>query len=379
MSRIPVLTENEMTEPQKRLADKLAASRGGTLRGPGSFWLRNPDLAAAADEFRLHMEKATSLPLIVSELVISVVTRHRSARYAWCRHSAAAVKAGLDPAAIDAIREFREPVLSDPQLPCAYNVTTEIIATTGLSDETYQAAIDEFGLTAFIELVTMVGYGTQLSMAISTFEPDEPEGSDCTLEWEGAPVTRFRRQPRAPRLPPLSTDEMDDAQKTLAETIAATRHGNVSGPFAIWLRTPEIAARADAYGNVLRFQTDLPDHLVELAILLAARYWMAHYAFATHRPLAIKAGIDDAIIEAIETGEMPNIQDPVTKAVYRFVIEVLYEGRASDEVLDDVAEKLGLRCLTELTAVTGFYSMIAVTINAFEAPAPNRIGEGPTG
>lgn len=378
MSRIPVITKDEMSDAQKRIGDKLAASRGGKLRGPGSFWLRNPDLAAAADELRLHMERATSLPLIVSELVITLVTRHRSARYAWCRHSAAALAAGLDTAAIDAIREFREPEFNDPHLTGAYNVTTEIISTTGLSDETYRAAIDEFGLTAFIELVTMVGYGTQLSMAIATFEPDEPEGSDCTLEWEGAPATRFRRRPREPRLPTLSADQLDDEQRTLFETIAATRHGNVSGPFAIWLRTPEIAARADAYGNVLRFQTELPDHLVELAILLAARYWMAHYAFATHRPLAIKAGIDEAMINAIETGEMPNIQDPVAKAAYRFVIEVLYEGRASDQALGDVIDKLGLRCLTELTAVTGFYSMIAVTINAFEAPAPNRIGEGST-
>lgn len=375
MSRIPPPTIDEMTGAQRQLAEKLAASRGGELRGPGAFWLRNPDLAAAADEFRLHMERATSLPLIISELVLSIVTRHRSANYAWCRHSAAAHGAGLDPAIIDAIKEFSDPIFEDAQLACAYEVTTEILATTGLSDDTYQTALDAFGLTALIELIALVGYGIQLSIAVNTFEPDEPEGSDCTLEWEGAPTTKVRRQFRGPRLPKLADGEMDAVQRALAEAIAATRHGNVSGPFAIWLRAPEIAARADVYGTVLRLQTDLPDHIIELTILLAARYAMAHYAFATHRHLAIEAGIDEAVIEAIEGGEMPNIQDPTTKAAYRFVIELLYEGRASDQVLEGVVEKLGLKCLTELTAVTGFYSMIAVTINAFEAPAPNRIGE----
>ena len=45
MSRIPYLTAEELSDEQRRLAEKLAASRGGRLVGPGAFWLRNPALA----------------------------------------------------------------------------------------------------------------------------------------------------------------------------------------------------------------------------------------------------------------------------------------------------------------------------------------------
>jgi len=53
MSRIPYLTAEALSDEQRRLAEKLAASRGGRLVGPGAFWLRNPALAEQADAWRL--------------------------------------------------------------------------------------------------------------------------------------------------------------------------------------------------------------------------------------------------------------------------------------------------------------------------------------
>ena len=89
------LTAEELSDEQRRLAEKLAASRGGRLVGPGAFWLRNPTLAAQADAWRLLMERRTSLPRRLSELAIIVANRHFTASYAWCRHTAAASRAGL--------------------------------------------------------------------------------------------------------------------------------------------------------------------------------------------------------------------------------------------------------------------------------------------
>jgi hypothetical protein len=51
MSRIPYLTAEELSE--RRLAEKLAASRGGRLVGPSAFWLRNPVLAEQARFHRI--------------------------------------------------------------------------------------------------------------------------------------------------------------------------------------------------------------------------------------------------------------------------------------------------------------------------------------
>src|SRR5262245_19003897 len=76
MSRIPYLTAEALSDEQRRLAAKLAASRGGRLVGPGAFWLRNPALAEQADAWRLLMERGTALPRRMSELAILVANRH---------------------------------------------------------------------------------------------------------------------------------------------------------------------------------------------------------------------------------------------------------------------------------------------------------------
>jgi hypothetical protein len=53
MSRIPYLTAEDLSDEQRRLAEKLAASRGGRLVGPSAFWLRNPVLAEQARFHRI--------------------------------------------------------------------------------------------------------------------------------------------------------------------------------------------------------------------------------------------------------------------------------------------------------------------------------------
>ena len=172
MSRIPYLTAEELSDEQRRLAAKLAASRGGRLVGPGAFWLRNPALAEQADAWRLLMERRTSLPRRLSELAILVANRHFTASYAWCRHTAAASRAGLDRAVIEALADRQQPTFSDPMEGMVYGVSRELLETTGLSAATYARALAALGPERLVELVALVGYGCMLSLSVNTFEPD---------------------------------------------------------------------------------------------------------------------------------------------------------------------------------------------------------------
>jgi 4-carboxymuconolactone decarboxylase len=168
MSRIPYLTAEKLSDEQRRLAAKLAASRGGRLVGPGAFWLRNPALAEQADAWRLLMERGTSLPRRLSELAILVANRHFSATYAWCRHALAASRAGLDRAVIDALAGHLPPTFSDPMEEIVYRVSRELLATIGLSKATFVRAREALGPERLIELVALVGYGCMLSLAVNT-------------------------------------------------------------------------------------------------------------------------------------------------------------------------------------------------------------------
>jgi len=85
------------------------------------------------------------------------------------------------------------------------------------------------------------------------------------------------------RIEPIPMDQMTSVQKRINDEIAGTRGGGAAkGPFALWLRTPELADKANAFGSYLRHQTSVPQNLVELAVLTIARAYSAQYEWHAH-------------------------------------------------------------------------------------------------
>ena len=172
------------------------------------------------------------------------------------------------------------------------------------------------------------------------------------------------------RIPDLAPDEMDDRQRDLFEAIAGPRGGVVRGPFAIWLRHPDLVEKANAFGNHLRDGTSLATHLSELAILVTARFWGARYEWHAHEGLARAAGVEDAVIEAIRGGREPHFDDPEAAAVYAVSRELYRAREIADETYRKGIEILGRTRMIDLVAILGFYTMVAMTLNAFNAPLP---------
>lgn len=173
------------------------------------------------------------------------------------------------------------------------------------------------------------------------------------------------------RIADLSPADMTDRQKQLFDIIAGTRGGTVRGPFAIWLRHPDLVEKADDFGSHLRSGTDVPARLSELAILVTARFWNASYEWYAHAGAAEKAGVSPAHIDAIRTGGTPGFANADEQCVYDLSKE-LYETKfISDETYDRAIELLDQDRVIDLVAIIGFYSMVALTLNAFHAPLPD--------
>src|SRR5579862_1744085 len=107
------------------------------------------------------------------------------------------------------------------------------------------------------------------------------------------------------RLPEIDLDRMTPDQKRVAAEILAGPRKSLSGPFNAWLRSPELADRLQKVGEYVRFNTSLDKRLNEMAILMTAQAWGAQYEWYAHAPLALKAGLDPAVLKAIGAGERP--------------------------------------------------------------------------
>jgi len=172
------------------------------------------------------------------------------------------------------------------------------------------------------------------------------------------------------RVDQLKPDELTPDQQRLFREIAATRD-RVGGPFGIWLRTPAIADAANRLGNTLRRDSNLDGRLFELMVLVIARHWGAQYEWFVHESAARKAGLAEDVIAALREGRRPTFARADEQLVYDVVTELQTTKKLSDATYAHGLEAFGLSLLVEFISAAGFYSMVAMVLNAFDVPTPD--------
>ncbi len=168
---------------------------------------------------------------------------------------------------------------------------------------------------------------------------------------------------------------MSPEQKKVYDDIVSGPRGGIRGPFAAWLRSPQLADRAQKLGEYCRFNTSLPKRLSELAILMTARHWTAQFEWYAHARLAREAGLDDAIVEAIREHQRPARMADDEAAIYDFCNEAYALHYVTDATYARAIAQFGEASVVELVGVIGYYCLVSLTLNIFKMPLPE--GEKP--
>jgi 4-carboxymuconolactone decarboxylase len=169
-------------------------------------------------------------------------------------------------------------------------------------------------------------------------------------------------------------DMMSEAQRAVFNDIISGPRGTLVGPLRAALHNPVLADRWQKLGQVLRFETSIPFALNEVAILVTARHWSSLLEFGIHAREARRAGVSEATIEALRCGRRPDFSDDAAAAeVYEYVRQLLSTGNVSDKTYAAVLDRWGEVGIVELTAVAGYYSMVAMTLNAHRIPMPEGV------
>jgi len=176
-----------------------------------------------------------------------------------------------------------------------------------------------------------------------------------------------------PRIPFPEPAEMNEAQRAVFDKVVSGPRGMLIGPLRAAMHNPALADRWQAFGQVLRFETCLPPMLSELAILVAARHWNSELEWTIHAGEARRAGLDAALMEALRQGETPTFPTADLREIYEFSRELLENGQVSNVAYAAVRQRWGVLGVVELTALVGYYSMVAMTLNAHGIPLPDHI------
>ncbi len=175
----------------------------------------------------------------------------------------------------------------------------------------------------------------------------------------------------SPRLTIPPEDKLTPKQQDLLVDIRKTRgSGPLGGPFAVFLQAPEYGDLAQKLGAFCRYKTSVPPHLSEFTILVLARFWRSQYEFWVHAPIAEKAGVKAATIQALRTGRTPRLSKD-ERAIYDFIAEFHKTKRAGDKTYARVHALFGDACMVEFVGILGYYTLVAMTLNAFRVPLPD--------
>lgn len=175
----------------------------------------------------------------------------------------------------------------------------------------------------------------------------------------------------APRLKIPSKSEMSAKQLALLADIEKSRgKGALGGPFAVFLQAPDYGDLAQKLGAFCRYNTSIPPHLSEFVILVLGRFWLSQYEFWIHAPIAQKAGIKAATIEALRTGREPKLTKE-QRAIYDFIAELHRTRRVSDKTYGRVHAMFDDAGMVEFVGILGYYTLVAMTLNVFHVPLPD--------
>lgn len=179
--RLRELDSDSMTDAQKRIVDAALAGRLKRVHPPLRAWLHSAEMADRAQHLGEYLRWETSLGRALSEIAILVTARFWTSHYEWFAHKREALKAGIDPAIIDAIAARQTPDFADPKARTVYEFALTLHRDHAVPDALYASAKESLGEQGVLELVGLLGYYTLVSMILNAFEIGLPSGETSDL------------------------------------------------------------------------------------------------------------------------------------------------------------------------------------------------------
>ncbi|MCI3278894.1 neutral/alkaline non-lysosomal ceramidase N-terminal domain-containing protein [Streptomyces cylindrosporus] len=162
-----------MTAEQARLRAAIT-DRRGAVRGPFEALLRSPVPGGLLEELSTYCARESALPERLRELALLVVARRFDAQHSWLAHVGKAVAAGVDPAALERLARDEPPGFGRADEAVLHRFAVQALTDHFVDDDTYAAALAEFGEQGLVDLVIALGTFTTLALVLNTFQVDLP-------------------------------------------------------------------------------------------------------------------------------------------------------------------------------------------------------------
>jgi alkylhydroperoxidase family enzyme len=160
---------------------------------------------------------------------------------------------------------------------------------------------------------------------------------------------------RVPLVKEGASAELD----ALIGTIKAQRGGRLLDLYAVLLNSPPIAEGWLKLFTAIRQQSKLGGGPRELAILRVALLNGAAYEYRAHVPFALKEGVPQEKIDALEGWRESKLYSKEERAVLAYTDAMTRDIKVPDEIFSQVRAAFGERETVELTATIAGYNLVS--------------------
>jgi 4-carboxymuconolactone decarboxylase len=177
-----------------------------------------------------------------------------------------------------------------------------------------------------------------------------------------------RRYPMT-RIHLLTPDEMNDEQRAVIDASKASGkpHG---GPFWAYIRNPKLMQSIQNTGACIA-DTTLSAREQQIVTLTVVRFWGANYPWAAQCRNALKVGLTQKEIDAINARSALPTDNQRELLAHRIANELLADKGLSDATYAAAEAIFSTAELVALVARVGAFSMTCCTANAFDITPPD--------
>jgi 4-carboxymuconolactone decarboxylase len=184
MSRLPYLRRDDLDADGQAVWDDVVGSRAGQLvnaagglSGPFNAFVHAPETGRHLSSLGRQLRFGTSIERRLSEVAIITVGARWKAEFEWWAHARMAREHGVASAIVDAIGNGEEPPFEADDERTVYAAARQLAETGQLDQDAYDKAQRLLGDAGMVELVSLCGYYTLISLLLNAFAVPLPPGA----------------------------------------------------------------------------------------------------------------------------------------------------------------------------------------------------------
>jgi len=171
------------------------------------------------------------------------------------------------------------------------------------------------------------------------------------------------------RLPQLQRDSLDAEGKRVWDLVGGGPGMPKTGPAPVSMYSPSIAEPIHFLNQNLR-KTVAGSRYFELSALLAAREFDQQYEWSGHEAAGVRAGLDQAVIDAVKFNRDVAGLPEKEAAVIRLGRALFRDHKVSPELWAKTVEFFGPQGAVEIVATMGDYAMVGFMLTAVDQQLP---------